>query len=234
MKKFFIESRMLGKSLSLTLILLLAVNCQTDESADIGLKENLPTEGIGTQSQARAREILESKEYLNFTNQNRLFISKIHDGDFLSEEFINDEKETYNYDLIRERLPMTSFESAQEFVREYEKAFYCAQKLVIKYPYFSDPSIQNKINEEIMKKRKESFQVGSIWCEQHCRDDFYWCKGDAETVCGITIAACACVLVTGAVPAGCACVFAAYGIQTITINACERTKYKCIRRCNGY
>ena len=82
MKKFFIESRMLGKSLSLTLILLLAVNCQTDESADIGIKENLPTEGIDAQSQARAREIVNSEEYENAMNQMEMFISKVNDEHF--------------------------------------------------------------------------------------------------------------------------------------------------------
>ena len=154
MKKFFIESRMLGKSLSLTLILLLAVNCQTDESADIRLKENLPTEGIDLQSQARAREIVESKEYQSLMNHNKSFIGKIHSEKFYTEDLFDLENETYHYDVIRERLSMTSFESAEEFVQETEKTYYLAKALVEKFPELTNASseFQELIKQESLKK----------------------------------------------------------------------------------
>ena len=128
----------------------MAVSCQTDESADIGIKENLPTEGVDTQSQARAREIVNSEEYENAMNQMEMFISKVNDEHFFTGEFINDENETYNYDLIRERLPMTSFESAEEFVQETEETYYLAKALVEKFPELKEAS------QELQKRWRKS------------------------------------------------------------------------------
>ena len=60
MKKFFIESRMLGKSLSLTLILLLAVSCQTDDESLIG--------DDGSQDQPIPQSAKEIKETFHFSD----------------------------------------------------------------------------------------------------------------------------------------------------------------------
>ena len=114
----------------------LAVNCQRDESADIDADRGLPsTEVSPRQLQDRAREIVSSEEYENVINQLELFFSKIHSGEkFYTEDIFDLENDTYNYDVINERLPMTSFKSAEEFVKGYETAFYSIQKLTIKYP----------------------------------------------------------------------------------------------------
>ena len=113
----------------------LAVNCQRDESADIDADRGLPsTEVSPRQLQNRAREIVSSEEYQGAMDQIDSFASKIHDEHFFTEDLFDVENKTYNYDLISKKLSMTSFQSAGEFVQEYEKMFYSIKDFTMKYP----------------------------------------------------------------------------------------------------
>ena len=135
--------------------LLLAASCQKDESADIDADGGQPsTEVSPRQLQNRAREIVNSEEYQAFVNQNRSFLSKINSKDFFTEDLIDEENETYNYDVINERLSMTSFESAEEFVQEVEKTYYLTKALVDKYPGLKEasPKFQENMEKESLKR----------------------------------------------------------------------------------
>ena len=80
-----------------------------------GIKENLPTEGVDTQSQARAREIVESKEYDEFFSVNMSFLDRIHDKKMFLEEGLVNDNGKFNEEILNERLSGTSFESVDEF-----------------------------------------------------------------------------------------------------------------------
>ena len=86
--------------------------------------------------------------------QNKSFIGKIHSEKFYTEDLFDVENETYHYDVINERLSMTSFESAEEFVQEVEKSYYLAKALVKKFPELKEASqgLQEKVEEENLKR----------------------------------------------------------------------------------
>ena len=221
--------RIFGKSLFL-MMLVLAFNCQKDETVDINAGGQPSTEVSPRQLQNRAKEIVNSEEYQAFVNQTDMFLSKIHGEDFLTEEIIDEENETYNYDVINERLSMTSFESAEEFVREYEEAFYSTQKLMVKYPDFANPLVQERMSEERRRIKKVSKQWSGK-CVQDCWDDYFECKDEAEEDYGKQILLCTCVIVGGPLPT-CLCVLSAMARKNNRINRCRRTNNSCIKKCN--
>ena len=139
----------------MTFILLFTFSCeQQDESADVNAEQS-NTEVRARQMQVRAREIVNSEVYNNALNQFELFAKKIYDEHFFTEDLFDVENNTYNYDLIKERLSMTSFKSAEEFVQEYEDMFYSVQqKLVKKNPELADSSmeLQEIIKNEDLKR----------------------------------------------------------------------------------
>ena len=232
MKKFFIESRIFGKSLSLTLILLLAVNCQTDESADIGIKENLPTEGIDAQSQARAREIVNSDEYREFTNQNESFFDKIQDENFFTLELFDFDNQTYNYDLINKRLSGTSFKSAEEFVREYEKMISLGVELGKKHPDLADPLMQEAmmnvdIEEPISQNEQGVRNQWTNYCKQDCYRTNRTCRADADGAYAAAILGCVC---TGA--GFCPCAVAISFAYGVALRYCDNKRDDCLWRCD--
>ena len=213
----------------------MAVNCQTDESADIGIKENLPTEGIDAQSQARAREIVNSEEYENAMNQMEMFISKVNDEHFFTGELFNVEKQTYNYNVINERLSMTSFKSAEEFIQEYEKMFYSIQELVKRNPNFTDPFLQEKIEEELDNQyydKPERSSIGS--CLSLCNQRNISCIRYAGNVAIAQLAACG---ITGVIiPAVAPIVWGVCGSAAvvnywISKNHCWDNYYYCKQGC---
>ena len=216
-------------------MILLAVNCQTDESADIGIKKNLPTEGIDLQSQARAREIVESKEYREFTNQNESFFDKIQDENFFTLELFDFENQTYNYDLINQRLQGTSFKSAEEFVREYEKMISLGVELGKKHPDLADPLMQEAMMnvdiEEPISQNELGVRNQKLYCEWRCREAQTNCKRSAGgwyiaelSFCGI-----ACV----ATGVGCACFAAASFHYGVMLRTCDDDYYFCRSGCIG-
>ena len=226
-----IKVRVFGKSLFLALILLLAVNCQKDESADIDADGGHPsTEVSPRQLQNRAREIVNSEEYLKFTDQTDLFLEKIHDENFFTLELFDFDNETYNYDVINERLSGTSFDSAEEFVREYEKAFYSAQKLVTKYQTnLANPLVQQKMRE--IKKTRKVSRKWSGKCVKDCWDDYFECKDEADEDFENAMIKCTCFLISGPLPT-CLCYIIALANNNNAINRCRRTNNRCIKRCN--
>ena len=154
-KRIISRVRIFGKSLFLTMMLLLAASCQKDESADIDADGGQPsTEVSPRQLQNRAREIVNSEEYNALMEQNKSFIGKIHSEKFYTEDLFDVENETYHYDVINERLSMTSFESAEEFVQEVEKSYYLAKALVKKFPELKEASqgLQEKVEKENLKR----------------------------------------------------------------------------------
>ena len=141
MKNFiFNKISVFRKSLLLTFILLFAFSCeQQDESADINA-EQANTEVRARQMQVKAREIVNSEEYRNFVDQNELFLSKIHSGDFFS--------------ATNKRLSITSFEPAEDFIKRHEKIAYNTQALLKKYPELKNSlELREKVSEEFLKKK---------------------------------------------------------------------------------
>ena len=232
----------------MTFILLFAFSCeQQDESADVNA-EQANTEVRARQMQVKAREIVNSEEYQNFVDQNRLFLSKIHSEDFLTKEFIDEENATYNYDLIRERLSMTSFKSVEEFVQEYENAFYNTQKLLKKYPKLTNPSpeLKEKVTKEYLKKvqnkRDKKLRFGNP-CGFDCSNDKWYCKNDAENdgnwklwvVCGssaviATIASGGCNIIAGGAVL-CTCVIGVYSDYIRSLDHCDDKYFRCLNNC---
>ena len=88
--------------------------------------------------QDRAKEIVGSKDYLDAMNKRDLFFDKTYSSDadepFFTEDLIDVENQTYNYDLINKKLHNSSFQSAEEFVKMYEDLFYSMQNLMNEYP----------------------------------------------------------------------------------------------------
>ena len=129
--------------------------------------------------QVKAREIVNSEEYQSLIDQNKSFISKIHSKKFYTEDLFDVGNETYNYDVIRERLSMTSFKSVEEFVQEYEKMFYSVQELVKKNPDFTNSSLQKTIEEEIIKTTIFSSKKNRI---SSCDAKLKNCRRESERV----------------------------------------------------
>ena len=149
------------------------------------LRKNLPTEGIDLQSQARAREIVESEEYREFTNQNESFFDKIDDENFFTLELFDFDNQTYNYDLINQRLQGTSFKSAEEFVREYEKMISLGVELGKKHPDLADPLMQEAmmnvdIEEPISQNELGVRNQWTDYCESRCRQAQSNCRAAAD------------------------------------------------------
>ena len=211
--------------------LLLAISCQKDESADIDADGGQPsTEVSPRQLQNRAREIVNSEEYQAFVNQNRSFLSKINSKDFFTEDLIDEENETYNYDVINERLSMTSFESAEEFVREYEKIFYNTQKLVKKYPELANPSpgLKQKVKEMSFKKST----VEKQWnCVGHCEELWNRCTAEAEYWFSWAMIGCTCWAIAN-IPYGCTCAVIAMIDYQNAVESCQRSTDYCLDACN--
>ena len=132
--------------------------------------------------------------YNNALNQFELFAKKIYDEHFFTEDLFDVENNTYNYDLIKERLSMTSFKSAEEFVQEYEDMFYSVQKLVKKNPNFADPFLQEKIEKELYNQHYyKSSKRGIATCLVLCTHKYESCITTAGNyalaalaLCGIT------------------------------------------------
>ena len=228
------------------MMLLLAASCQKDESADIDADGGQPsTEVSPRQLQNRAREIVNSEEYQAFVNQNRSFLSKIHSRGFLSEGLFNFENGTYNLDVIKERLSMTSFESAEEFVQENEKVAYNTQELVKKYPELTNPSLELKqeISERFLKttiNNKRNKRLRTDGCGLDCDSDRWYCKSYAEDDLNWNLLGCGIAnlggLVCGAgIPAAfvgiCICIGTAYTDYERAIDRCENEYWRCVEDC---
>ena len=213
------------KFLFLLSMFVLAVNCQRDESADIDADGGQPsTEVSPRQLQNRAREIVSSEEYNNALNQSELFIKKIHDEHFFTEDLFDVENNTYNYDLIKERLSMTSFKSADEFVQEYEKMFYSIQKLVKKNPELADSSmeLQEMIKNEDLKRIN---LLDSRSSASKCKKAYEACKDD-KFVNYITSVG-GCVFLVEAGPAFLACMGLFSGQVLAGYYSCKRMYNLC-------
>ena len=188
--------------------------------------------------QVKAREIVNSEEYQNFVDQNESFISKIHSENFLSEDIIDEENAMYNYDVINERLSGTSFESAEEFVREYEKMFYSAQKLVKKYPGLKSELLSKEVAKENTKREIENEKqktivqkdcVQKFRCKADCVADKNTCKDTATAVYLAALAGC--TRLCGTPIAGCVCVGVATGAYATALYYCNKYYKRCKSSC---
>ena len=220
MKNFiFNKVSIFRKSLLLTFILLFAFSCeQQDESADVNA-EQANTEVRARQMQVKAREIVNSEEFNNAINQSELFAKKIYDEHFFTEDLFDAENNTYNYDLIKERLSMTSFKSAEEFVREYEDMFYSVQKLVKKNPELADLSIQTMIEEEYLKRT-----ISSKSWEDPCAKQKKSCRKKVSVAFFKAEARCVAIAIRNA-GAGAACMAVAFAKQLKGYYRCK-VQYK--------
>ena len=147
-------------------------------------QNNLKIELSKTELEKRAREIVSSKKHQKFTNQTDLFLSKIHNKNFLTERIIDEENQTYRYDLIEERLSMTSFKSVEEFIQEYEKLIYNAQKFVEGNSDLRDPLLLEVFEKEILKQEEtDRLNYGQRGCAEKfrcisgCAASYSTCKG---------------------------------------------------------
>ena len=96
---------------------------------------------------------------------------------FFTGELFNVEKETYNYNVINERLSMTSFKSAEEFIREYEKMYYSFQDFFISYPNLTKSELLlDNFNNEAILNNIDSFDARGISCWQQCFQDYNICQ----------------------------------------------------------
>ena len=207
------------------------MQCQKDDTNTNVESEQLKKELSKTELEKRAREIVSSKKHQKFTNQTDLFLSKIHNKNFLTERIIDEENQTYRYDLIEERLSMTSFSSVEEFIQEYEKLFYSAQKLMVQYPSVANSSMQERIREEILKKANNGLEMRGYKCRTACFNDFEDCQADARGVYNTAIFACVCVIGAN-IPAGCACVITATIAYNYALRSCGDHYESCTYRCH--
>ena len=239
MKKFFSEAHT-KKCMIFLLSIVLVLSCQRDESADIGVNEVQPsTEASPRQLQNRAREIVSSEEYQGAMTQLKLFTDKIHNEHFFTEDLFNVEDYTYNYDLIKKRLYMTSFASAEEFVWEYEKMFYSIQELVKRNPNFTDPFLQEKIEEELYNQyydKPERSSIGSRHCVSLCNKERSSCIRHAGNATIAQLATCGVVGVF--IPAFLQVIWGTCGVTAILYyylskEHCGDNYYHCRQGCNN-
>ena len=215
------------------MMLVLAFNCQKDETVDINAGGQPSTEVSPIQLQDRAREIVNSEEYRNFTSQTDVFLSKIHSEDFLTEELIDEENEAYRYDVINERLSGTSFESAEEFVREYEKMVHLGAELGKKYPDLANQPMQNAmINVDIEEEpiSENNPNVRGNWispCVKKCKREKTYCEEAAYTTYAIAMISCIC-------SANCPCVLAATAAYFVAKRYCKQSYDSCVNGCLGF
>ena len=106
------------------------------------------------------------------------------------------ENNTYNYDLIKERLSMTSFKSAEEFVQGYEDMFYSVQKLVKKNPELADSSmeLQEMIKNEDLKRID---LLGSRSSRSTCKKGRRACKDGKFSDFIFSLGGCSLLVLTG-------------------------------------
>ena len=164
------------------MMLLLAISCQKDESADIDADGGQPsTEVSPRQLQIKAREITNSMEYQNLMDQVELLTNKIYDGkNFFTEDIYNVETGSYNRDLIRERLSMTSFKSVDEFIHNFTDLATASKQLGAKYyEDIQNQSLRNEINridEEIYFRSYDEGYTKCVKRHDNCirkaRNDF--------------------------------------------------------------
>ena len=221
------------------MMLLLAASCQKDESADIDADGGQPsTEVSPRQLQDRAREIVNSEEYREFTDQSESFIDKIHDENFFTLELFDFDNETYNYDLINERLSGTSFESAEEFVQEYENMMRLGFEMGKKYPEIANESLQEKIEEEMLvmdeKRQKGRMMVrkdcaSKFRCKASCASSKRNCEFPIKTTYISAVAVCS--LLSPTLPAYGLCMGAATAAYAAAMYSCERNYKNCLSGC---
>ena len=142
--------------------------------------------------------------------------------------------ETYNYDVIRERLSMTSFKSVEEFVQEVEKTYYLAKALAKKYPELKEasPEFQEKIKGEHFKKMKLSHREtrGSKENKKRCDEEAEVCH-EAVATSWITAQA-LCLIWSFSPPTLAYCTLTVGATGIIGANACSKMHKVCLKHIN--
>ena len=145
----------LKKYFLFTLIALLVVQCQKDDTNTNVESEQLKKELSEKQKKALAKEILDSKEYKESAKQILYWRDKIKDEDFFTKDIIGENG--FSRDAVKKRLSMTSFKSVDEFFQLFEKMTELNKKVIKKYPEMADPSMEKYLIEEVKEKAKREF-----------------------------------------------------------------------------
>ena len=165
----------------------LFVGCQKDEVADANSQKKLKREEIisknfsNAEAEKTVKEIVNLKDYQELGNQATSLADKINDIRFFDEGIIN-EKDEFDYNVVKERLSMTSFHSVDEFFQEVEAVMSLNKKIIDEHPELLNSSIR----ETIIGKKK------NVQRNRNCDCDYVYnkCVDDARQIYLIELSLC--------------------------------------------